>query len=518
MSALHLTPYTLHAVPLLHVHELTKRFPGVLAIDRVSLMLNRGEVLAVIGENGAGKSTLMKILAGVETPDTGRITLAGRDVQIGSVREALALGIVLIHQELNLADNLDVGANIFLGREPHRFGFVDRKRIEVNAQRVMAQIELHVAPRTIVGTLSIGQRQMVEIAKALAVDAGTGARARILIMDEPTSSLSQHETDALFRVIHQLKERGVSIVYISHRLGEVREVADRVVVLRDGKNAGELGREEVTEARMISLMVGREATALYHRAPSQPGTVALAAHGLIVPAHPRQRLSFNVRRGEIVGLAGLVGAGRTELLQTLFGLTPARGGEVRLDGKLVRVRNPQDAIAAGMALVPEDRKLQGLIVEMSVQENASLPGLRRNASAGAFTNRGRERSDAATMVQALNIKTPDTRQTVQLLSGGNQQKVVLAKWLLLKPRLLLLDEPTRGIDVGAKEEIYRLMEQLAAEGAAILFVSSELQEIIALSDRALVMHDGAIAAELRRDELTEERIMEAATGQARVAA
>jgi ribose transport system ATP-binding protein len=498
---------TQSAVPLLRVEELTKEFPGVLALDRVNFTLRRGEVLAVVGENGAGKSTLMKILAGVQTPDAGRILLDGQPVHVDSVRTALSLGIVLIHQELNLADNLDVGANIFLGREPQRLGFIDRRKIERESQRVLDRIGLAVSPRTVVGTLSIGQRQMVEIAKALAVD------ARVLIMDEPTSSLSRHETDTLFRVIKSLRDRGVSVVYISHRLGEVREIADRVTVLRDGRNAGELSQDEIEESRMVSLMVGRDASGFYRRTPSKAGDALLEVKDFVVPQHPEHTLNFAVRHGEIVGVAGLVGAGRTELLQSLFGVTPALSGEILIDGEPVDVRSPMDAIAAGVALVPEDRKLQGLILEMTVQENVGLAGLRRNRLPAGFLNRERERRDAAEMIDKLRIRTPSASQTVQLLSGGNQQKTVLAKWLLLEPRVLLLDEPTRGVDVGAKEEIYRLMEQIAAQGAAILFVSSELQEVLALSDHVLVMHDGRIAAELPRDELSEETVMAAATGQ-----
>jgi ribose transport system ATP-binding protein len=495
------------SAPLLHVEGLTKEFPGVLALDRVNLTLHRSEVLAVIGENGAGKSTLMKILAGVQTPDAGRILLDEQPVHIDSVRTALSLGIVLIHQELNLADNLDVGANIFLGREPQRFGFVDRRKIELESQRVLDLIGLAVSPRTVVETLSIGQRQMVEIAKALAVD------ARILIMDEPTSSLSQHETDTLFRVIKSLRDGGVSIVYISHRLGEVREIADCVMVLRDGRNAGELTHDEIEESRMVSLMVGRDASGFYRREQSKVGDVLFEVKDFVAPEHPEHTLNFSVRRGEIVGVAGLVGAGRTEMLQSLFGVTPALSGETWIDGQRFDIRNPMDAIAAGVALVPEDRKLQGLILEMTVQENIGLAALRRNKQAMGFLNRERERRDAAAMIDKLRIRTPSASQTVQLLSGGNQQKTALAKWLLLEPRVLLLDEPTRGVDVGAKEEIYRLMEQIAARGAAVLFVSSELQEVLALSDRVLVMHDGRIAAELQRGELSEEAVMAAATGQ-----
>ncbi len=490
--------------PLLDVRELCKQFPGVKALDRVSMSLRQGEVLAVIGENGAGKSTLMKILAGVQQADSGEIALDGERVRVGSVAAAQQLGIALIHQELNLADNLDVGANLFLGREPRRFGLIDRKAIARDSKVLLDQLGLDVSPQTIVGTLSIGHQQMVEIGKALSV------RARILIMDEPTSSLSQRETEQLYAVIRGLKARGVSIVYISHRLGEVKELADRVEVLRDGANAGRLERDEINHAAMVRLMVGRDITASKRgpRAECQP--VVLAVNGIRTVAHPRQPVSFSIRAGEVVGIAGLVGAGRTELLETLFGVQPPIAGTVEINGQSLAPRRPKDAIRAGMALVPEDRKAQGLILEMAVRENISLASLRADSRAG-FLPRRREQAVSREMIGRLNIKTPSDRQTVQLLSGGNQQKIVLGKWLAIRPRVLLLDEPTRGIDVGAKREIYRIMEELAAQGVAILFVSSELEEVLTLSDRALVMCQGRISGELSREDLTEEAVMRLAT-------
>jgi ribose transport system ATP-binding protein len=491
--------------PLLEVCGLTKRFPGVRALTNVSMTLGRGEVVAVIGENGAGKSTLMKILAGVQTPDEGDIRIDGRRVEIRSVQAALDLGIALIHQELNLADNLDVAGNIFLGREPRRFGFIDHRRICDESEQFIDRVGLDVSPRTIVGTLPIGRQQMVEIAKALSVN------ARILIMDEPTSSLTQHETDQLFKVVKDLRSRGISVIYISHRLGEVRELADRVVVLRDGRNAGELKRADVSHERMVKLMVGRDISQFYPHEPHAPGEVVLEVDRLRTAAHPRYELSFKLHAGEIVGVAGLVGAGRTEMLQTIFGVAPLVGGTIRVGGQPVRIRNPIDAIRSGIALVPEDRKQQGVILEMAVRENLSLPSLRRTQRAG-FLDRASERKISAEMIEALNVKTPGDRQVVQYLSGGNQQKVVIGKWLAMSPRVLLLDEPTRGIDVGAKQEIYRLMEKLAKGGVAILFVSSELEEVLGMSDRTLVMHEGWITGQLKREELSEEAIMHFATG------
>jgi ribose transport system ATP-binding protein len=499
--------------PLLEVRNVTKRFPGVKALQDVSLHVNRGEVLAVIGENGAGKSTLMKILAGVQEPDVGEIRIDGQAVRINSVETGLKLGVSLIHQELNLADNLDIGANIYLGREPRKLGvFIDRRQIDRWAVDNLRKVGLDLPPRTLVRNLPIGRQQMVEIAKALSTD------ARVLIMDEPTSSLTQHETDQLFRVVKSLRDRGISIVYISHRLSEVKELADRVTVLRDGKNAGEIARADIDHERMVKMMVGRDIAKFYERIPHTPGAETLHVTGLRTPAHPKHELNFSIRAGEIVGMAGLVGAGRTELLTTLFGVTPALAGEIRVAGNPVVVRRPMDAITAGVALVPEDRKEQGLVLEMPVRENISLPSLKRDVKSAVFLNYKQERAISAETVQKLNVKTPNDRQIVQYLSGGNQQKVVIGKWLAMSPKVLLLDEPTRGVDVGAKQEIYRLMVQLAANGVAILFVSSDLEEVLNMSDRTLVMHEGRITGELAREQLSEEAVMHLATGGTAVAA
>ncbi len=497
--------------PLLEVRQATKQFPGVKALKGVDLTLRKGEVLAVIGENGAGKSTLMKILAGVQLQDTGEFLLDGEPAEIQSVHDALAKGVALIHQELNLADNLDVGSNIFLGREPLRMGLIDRGTIRRECRKHLEAVGLEVDPDTIVDTLTIGRQQMVEIAKALSIN------ARVLIMDEPTSSLSQAETENLFKVIKDLRSRGVSIVYISHRLGEVKELADRVTVLRDGENAGELGREEISHDSMVRLMVGRDVSQFYQHEAHEPGEVVLEAKALRTPVHPGHELNFSVRAGEIVGVAGLVGAGRTELLQTLFGVTPLVDGEIHVGGQRVDPQNPIEAIRAGLALAPEDRKQQGLALEMCVRENISLPSLRRDQRMG-FLNRGQEDAITAEMTRDMRIKTPSPEQIVRYLSGGNQQKVVLGKWLAMKPKLLMLDEPTRGIDVGAKQEIYGLMEKLAKQGVAILFVSSEMEEVLGMSDRALVMHEGRITGELKREELSEEAVMQLATGGAQTTA
>ena len=493
------------AQPLLKISAIGKQFPGVRALHNVDLTLNQGEVLSLVGENGAGKSTMMKILAGVHTPDEGTIELDGRAVQIGSVREAQKQGIALIHQELNLSDNLDIAANIFLGNEPHKYGVLDRKRIHEESGGYLKRVGLDFPTGTLVADLTIGHQQLVEISKALSVD------ARIIIMDEPTSSLSQKESENLFEVIRDLKSQGISIIYISHRLGEVMELSDRVAVLRDGENAGELVGDEITHDAMVKLMVGRDLSQFYNRTATPPGEVVLELDRLRTPVHPGDEISFSVRSGEIVGIAGLVGAGRTELLQTIFGVTPAVGGTMKLEGRELNPKTSMEAIDSGVVLAPEDRKRHGLVLEMSVRENTSLARLRQDQKVGMIDFRG-EAKLAEKTIKKMNVKTPHAEQIVQYLSGGNQQKVVLGKWLAMNPRLLLLDEPTRGIDIGSKQEIYRLMEELAASGVAVLFVSSEMEEVLGMADRALIMHEGAITGELSRDQLSEEAIMQLATG------
>jgi ribose transport system ATP-binding protein len=500
---------TVPNAPLLEVRGISKHFAGVRALKNVSLSLGRGEVLAVVGENGAGKSTLMKIIAGVQPPDEGELFLDGQSVRFASVAYALNLGVSLIHQELNLADNLSVGANIFLGREPRRLGLIDKTAIDKESRKYLHMVGLDVSPQTIVSTLTIGKQQLVEIAKALSTN------ARLIIMDEPTSSLSEHEAQTLFKTIDDLRLRGVSIMYISHRLGEIERLADRVVVLRDGQRTGELERDEINRNNMVRLMIGRDVSRFYQRTPHVPGASVLSVSDLRTHANPQHALNFTIRAGEIVGLAGLVGAGRSELLTTLFGVTPAVSGHIKAGSIDRPPRTSREAIAAGIMLAPEDRRQTGLVLPMSVKRNLSLASLRRDQRRGilrGFLNQSAESRVSATMIELMRIKTASDQQIVRYLSGGNQQKVVLGKWLCLEPKLLLLDEPTRGIDVGAKEEIYRLMDQLAGRGVAILFVSSELEEIISMSDRVLVMHEGRISGEVPRAELTEESVMRLATG------
>ena len=432
-------------------------------------------------------------------------------MEFRNVHASLNAGIALIHQELNLADNLDVAANIFLGRERLKGGLIDTGRMRREARQYLDAVGLTVDPGTRLSHLTIGHQQLVEIAKALSVN------ARVLIMDEPTSSLSSHEAENLFRVIRDLRSRGVSLIYVSHRLGEVKALADRVTVLRDGENAGDLAREEIEHGRMVKLMVGRELSQFYPHVPRTPGPVVLEVDRMRTRAHSAHAVSFVVKAGEIVGMAGLVGAGRTEVLEALFGVEPAVGGMMRLSGQALAPLSPKEAIAAGLALVPEDRKKQGVILEMAVRENLCLARLRRDQRFGFLSPQGMARLSAE-LVASLRIKTPHDRQMVQFLSGGNQQKVALGKWLALKPKVLLLDEPTRGVDIGAKQEIYRLMEALADQGVAVLFVSSEMEEILGMSDRALVLHEGRLAGEIPRGELSEEAVMHLATGGERMAA
>ena len=501
--------------PLLEARGISKSFPGVRALEQVDLRLSRGEVLCVVGENGAGKSTLMKILGGVYAADAGEVRIDGRVVEIGAVERAQRLGVTLIHQELNLAQTLDAAGNLFLGREPRWAGplkLVDR-RIYRDAQAIMQRIGLDCSPRTLVSQLSIGQQQLVEIGRSLSL------ASRVLIMDEPTSSLTQRETDRLFQVIRDLKRDGVSILYISHRLAEVRQIADRVTVLRDGRNAGELSQAEISHEAIVRLMVGRELKQFFHRPAAEatlnPASGAAAAvfevRGLKVSPAQGAAIDFAIRPGEIVGMAGLMGAGRTELAEALFGVRPLAAGQIAVDGRRVRLRSPRDAIAAGIFLVPEDRRQQGLILEQTVRQNISLASLDRLNVLGLVARR-RERELAERMRGRLNIRTPDVEKLAGLLSGGNQQKIVIAKWLARSPRLLILDEPTRGVDVGAKAEIYALMRELAADGVGVLMISSDLEEILGVSDRVLVMHQGELAGGLAREQMSEQAVMHLATG------
>jgi ribose transport system ATP-binding protein len=489
----------------------SKRFPGVVALDQVSLTVGTGEIVALIGENGAGKSTLMKILGGAISRDAGTIKINGQPVEIRSPREASVLGIEFIHQELSVLDNLDVAANIFLRREPTRGGWlklVDRKRIYREADEILRRLGLDVSSRTPLGQLSLAQQQLVEIARAL------GAGARIIIMDEPTSSLTLTETRRLLEIVKDLKAHNVSVIYISHRMHEVEETADRAVVLRDGKNAGEIQGSEITHERMVRMMVGRDLKEFFKGARQE--TAQTAGEGFEVRRlrtlrYPNHNITFNVAKGEVLGFAGLVGAGRSEVARAIFGVEEALETEVMLNGQTLRIQDPQDAITHGIYLVPEDRRLSGLIVDFNVRENISLPNLESYSSA-KIINFAKESSAAVAACKAINIKTPTPEMRAANLSGGNQQKVVLAKWLTFAPRVLIFDEPTRGIDVGAKAEIYELIRKLAAEGVSVIVISSEMEEVLGISDRIAVMHEGRLTGILERPQFSEEAVMRLATG------
>jgi ribose transport system ATP-binding protein len=494
--------------PVLQLQGIEKRFGGVRALRSVDFEISAGEVVGLAGENGAGKSTLMKILGGIYQPDAGRIRIDGEPVIIHTVSEATRHGISFIHQELNVLDNLDIAANVFLGREPLRGGFlrlVDTRWMHEQAGVYLKRLGLEIPTTTLLSCLSIAQQQLVEIAKALSL------KARILIMDEPTSSLTISETARLLEVVRELKTQAVAIIYVSHRLSEIEEIADRVVVLRDGENAGELARGDITHERMVKMMIGRDLEKFYQPARKERASHYFEIEGLRTTRYPNQQISFDVGRGEIVGLAGLVGAGRTEVARALFGVEAASAAIVTLDRQVLQIRSPQEAIRQGIYLIPEDRRLAGLITELGIRENVTLPSLKRYARAGVIAMEN-ERAGATDICTRLNVKAPSIEDRVINLSGGNQQKVVLAKWLGLEPKLLIFDEPTRGVDVGAKAEIYALMRQLANGGVAILMISSDMEEVLHISDRVAVMHEGALTGILERSECTEENIMRLAVG------
>lgn len=471
-----------------------------------------GEVVALIGENGAGKSTLMKILGGVIRRNSGEIFLDGQAVEIDSPLEASRLGIEFIHQELRVLDNLDVAANIFLRREPTIGGWlkwIDYKRIYAAADEQLRKIGLDISSRTPLARLSLAQQQLVEIARALS------AGARILIMDEPTSSLTLTETRRLLEIISDLKAQGVSIIYITHRLEEVQTIADRVVILRDGHNVGELEGDEIGRERMVRMMVGRDLHDLFEHPQMAEGTVAeenwFSVSNLRTLKYPHASISFTVKRGEVFGFAGLIGAGRSEVARAIFGVEPIVSGDLTLAGQKLHIKTPQDAIREGIYLVPEDRRQTGVIVDFNIRKNISLAGLKQYAKSGLI-DRAKESQIAARMCESMNVKAPTAEVSVATLSGGNQQKVVLAKWLSLTPKVLIFDEPTRGIDVGAKAEIYTLIRRLSAKGISIVVISSEMEEALGISDRIAVMHEGNITGTLDRSEFSEEAVMRLATG------
>jgi ribose transport system ATP-binding protein len=489
------------------IRNLCKSFPGVRALDNCQFELLPGEVHALMGENGAGKSTLMKVLSGVYQKDEGEILVDGEPVDIPDPRTAQALGIGIVHQELNLMNHLSAAQNIFIGREPRgRLGlFIDERELNRRAAAIFARMHLKLDPRTPVGELTVAKQQMVEIAKALSFD------SRVLIMDEPTAALNNVEIDDLFRIIRQLQTHGVGIVYISHKMDELRQISSRVTVMRDGQYVATVPSATTPVETIIGMMVGRQLdSAPRHPSHTADNEIALEVKGLTRGTTIRD-VSFALRRGEVLGFAGLMGAGRTEVARAIFGADPLERGEIYVHGKRVTIKSPKDAVRHGIGYLSEDRKHFGLATGMDVKANVALPSMRSFASFGMFLDQRAIHRAADQYVKQLRIKTPSVDQQVRLLSGGNQQKIVIAKWLLRDCDILFFDEPTRGIDVGAKSEIYKLIDALAAEGKAIVMISSELPEILRMSHRVLVMCEGRLTGELPAGAATQENIMQLAT-------
>ncbi len=492
---------------LLEVRGVRKSFPGVVALDDVQLRVRRGTVHALMGENGAGKSTLMKIIAGIQAPDAGEIRLRGEAVVLHGPLDALERGIAMIHQELNLMPSMTVAENIWIGREPTgrfgRFGLVDHRRLHRDTEALLAQLAIGIDPQAEVGTLSVASRQMVEIAKAVSFDSD------VLIMDEPTSALTAREVAHLFRIIGQLRAQGKGIVYITHKMDELFEIADEFSVFRDGRYIGTHAAAQVTRDDIIRMMVGREITQLFPKQDVDPGEVVLAVDGLGVEGVFRG-VGFALRAGEILGIAGLVGSGRSNVAEALFGVVPATAGEIRIDGRPVRIASPAQAMRHGMAFLTEDRKDTGCLMGLDLQANMEVAVLHQRHVRWGLVGQAALRGECEQMARTLRIKAPGLHEQIQNLSGGNQQKLLLGRWLLTRPRILILDEPTRGIDVGAKAEIHRLIAALAAQGTAVLLISSEMPEVLGMSDRVLVMHEGRMTGIVARAEADPVRIMELA--------
>jgi ribose transport system ATP-binding protein len=493
-------------LPMLKMINITKEFPGVLALDGAALSVDAGECHALVGENGAGKSTLMKILSGVYVPDSGVICLDGIETRVGSPIAARHLGITMIHQELNLVPEMTVAENIFLGHEiaGNPLGWLDRKMMEARSEELLESFGQNILGRTPVKKISLAQQQMVEIAKAISV------KSKIIIMDEPSAILTDRELAELFDLIGRLKSQGVAIIYISHRLDEIFKICDRVTIMRDGKTVHTGLTTKLSQDQIIRLMVGRELAQFFPPENSNPGREILRLESISRKGTLRD-INFSLRAGEIVGLTGLVGAGRTELARVLFGADLPDNGRILLEGRPVKWHSPRESIKAGIGFLTEDRKAEGLVLNLSVRENITLANLGRLVKRGFIDFRA-EKTITHNYVKELSIKTPSTEQLVRNLSGGTQQKVVLSKWLFTQSKVLIFDEPTRGIDVGAKAEIYQLMWQLVARGIAILMISSELPEVLKMCDRILVMHDGEITGELKREEADQENVMALAMG------
>jgi inositol transport system ATP-binding protein len=490
---------------ILLMENISKSFPGVKALSDVNLTVRRGTIHALMGENGAGKSTLMKILDGIYTPDTGQITFQGETVTIDTTHRALKLGISMIHQELSPIPYMTVAENIFLGREPlGRFGLIDKRKLNADTKALLKRLEINIDPTSLMKDLSVANTQMVEIAKAISYDSS------LIIMDEPTSAITEREVAHLFGMIRSLKAKGVTIIYITHKMDEVFQIADDITVLRDGRHVATVPATQTNKVRLITMMVGRELTEMFPKEVAPIGEVVLSVRNL-TRAGIVEDVSFDLRRGEILGIAGLMGAGRTTVIESIFGIHKINAGEIIIKGKKTQINSPADAIKNGLALLTEDRKLTGIMGVLPVRDNmmiASLPNYERSG----FLNGRLIEATYKQEKSRLDIKSPSMHQLIKLLSGGNQQKVLVSRWLLTSPDILILDEPTRGIDVGAKAEIHKLMSKLAQEGKAIIMISSELPEILGMSDRILVMHEGRVGGIFERKEATQESIMQAATG------
>ena len=490
---------------LLEIREISKSFPGVIALDRVSFDLKRGTVHALMGENGAGKSTLMKIIAGIYSTDSGEIRLNGEAIKLNAPIDALKRGIAMIHQELNLMPFMTVAENVWITREPlTRFGFVDHKELNRRTAELFARLSIPIDPELEVQTLSVANRQMVEIAKAVSYN------SQILIMDEPTSALTEREVDHLFRIIRDLKKQGKGIVYITHKMNELFEIADEVSVFRDGRHIDTKPIADLTRDQIIRLMVGRELTQLFPKGEAKIGETRLEVENLTLKGIFNQ-VSFAIRAGEILGVWGLVGSGRSNVAEALFGVVPADSGTIKINGKLVNLKNPATAMENHLAFLTEDRTESGCFLNLDIAANMGMAVLRQGYVSGGFVKAGELNNDLAKMVTSLKIKTPSLWEIIENLSGGNQQKVLVGRWLLTKPQILILDEPTRGIDVGAKAEIYKLVSKLAAEGVAVLMISSELPEVLGMSDRIMVMHEGRVAGIVSPEGMDQVKIMQLAT-------
>lgn len=493
--------------PLLQMVDISKSFPGVKALQNVNLKVHRGEVLALLGENGAGKSTLMKILSGVYKKDLGKVIIDGDEVEIQGIKHAESLGITIIHQELSVLPNLTVSENIFLGNEKFSKGTrrINKALMSERSKSFLEQIGCNIEPDTLVKDINVGEMQMIEIAKALTKNSS------IIIMDEPTTALTDVETKKLFEVIRKLKEKGMAIIYISHRMDEIFEICDSITVLRDGKYVGDVETKKVTKDDLITMMVGRKLEEQFPYKEFDKTETLLKVENVSLKGKVKNA-SFEVKAGEILGVAGLMGAGRTELAKTIFGDYKMNSGEIYVDGKKARIKSPKDAIEYGICYLSEDRKKEGLILNMSVRENMTLSNLKTYENNLMKINKRSEKLEVKEYIQKLSIKTPTEDQLIKNLSGGNQQKVILAKWLMLSPKVLIIDEPTKGIDVGAKKEIYEVLNELKSAGKAVIMISSDMAEIIGVSDRVMVMHEGKITGQLNRNELTQENIMKYAIG------